>query len=125
MASLRSVGPPQNGLRLTGKNADTALMAELVVQRPWDATGLFRRLKIELDGATVARLRNNQSHVQEVRPGTHTVRAKLDWLSSPVLSIELQAHERLIVIVSPGVRSIGASLFRPSQALHIGVGTSG
>ena len=91
----------------------------IVLFRPWDATGLFRRLRVEIDGRRVARLRVKQSHKHPVAPGTHVVRARLDWMYRPALPVDVPAGTRKAVLVTPATRRFWLAFVRPSQVLYI------
>ena len=92
-------------------------MTELTIKRLADSAGVWRRIKVEVDGELVARLRPKQSSSVFLSPGRHEVRAKMDWCSSPTVSIEGQAT----VEIEYPFASWRKLLRHTDEAIHIAV----
>jgi hypothetical protein len=61
----------------------------LVIHRPDDWGGRFRRLRIFVDSVEVAGLRPNGRYTAELPAGEHQVRGQMDWATCAPLSIVL------------------------------------
>jgi hypothetical protein len=92
-------------------------MAVLTITRASDSAGLLRRMKVQVDGVTVARLRPSRTATVEVGPGPHVVQARMDWCSSPTVMVESDAR----IVVEYPFSSI-AKLFKDTgNAIRITV----
>ena len=79
-------------------------MTTLSITRPREWFGRFRKLKVLLDGATVARIGVGETVVLEVEPGRHALQLEMDWCRSPVLEVHVEAGTGLRYrSKSPGV----------------------
>jgi hypothetical protein len=67
-------------------------MTMLTITRTSDSAGLLRRMQIEVDNKTAARLRPNRTKTIEVGSGPHVVQARMDWCSSPTVVVDGDAH---------------------------------
>lgn len=67
-------------------------MATLTVSRLRDSAGVMRSITIEVDGRPSLKVRHGQTDQVNVGPGRHTVRARMDWCSSPELTFEGDTH---------------------------------
>jgi hypothetical protein len=75
-------------------------MGTLAIRRPNDGGGHFRRLKVYVDGAEVARLWPTRSYTAEVANGVHLVHGRMDWTTCDPLPVEVTAGETVTVEVS-------------------------
>lgn len=75
-------------------------MGTLIIRRPNDGGGYFRRLKVYIDGTEVAGLRPNETHTVEIADGVHEVRVRMDWVTCDPLSVEVTEGEAVTVEVS-------------------------
>jgi hypothetical protein len=66
-----------------------------------DARDRGRSYRIEIDGRRVGKLRRGETAKYPVTPGTHTVRARIDWTGSPALPVEVSADAPARVVVGP------------------------
>ncbi|WP_328338559.1 hypothetical protein [Micromonospora sp. NBC_00421] len=96
-------------------------MASVVVRRGNDLGGLLRRMKIELDGVVVARLKQGESITLKVNPGPHVFRARLDWLTSAPLELHVEENMQFTLAVAAGekVQTYDATFIRPETALEL------
>ena len=94
-------------------------MATLEVNRR-SAWGLFRRLKIEVDGSLVLELPTYATRSVEVDPGFHAVVAKMDWVSSPALGVTCRDDEptRVQVVISSPFAAFRA-FYAPSTVFEV------
>ena len=68
-------------------------MASIEVRRGNDAAGYFRRIKITLDGAPVARLRPGKSATVALPPGVHQLGGAMDWVRSEDITVEADSDD--------------------------------
>jgi hypothetical protein len=91
----------------------------LTITRASDSAGLLRRILIQVDNETVARLRPNRTETVALGPGPHVVQARMDWCSSPPVTINADGH----IGVAYPLKSI-TKLFRDTgNAIKISVRT--
>ncbi len=64
-------------------------MAAIEIHRPWACFGVFRELKVWIDGVQVGNVRIRRSEVFEVTNATHTIRVSMDWCKSPPFEVDL------------------------------------
>ena len=57
-------------------------MAELLICRSADRFGRLRRIRVRVDGVTVARLLPSEETMVPLAEGTYSVTAQQDWASS-------------------------------------------
>lgn len=85
--------------------------ARIVVRRPpGGARDLLRKYWIEVDGTRVGTLSRGDTAEFAVVPGTHRVRARIDWTGSAPLRLELAPGEVVRLRVEPG-----GTVFRADQ----------
>lgn len=81
-------------------------MATVTVRRGNDPMGRMRRMRVEIDGSTAARLSVNGSESIDVSPGSHILRARMDWQSSKPLQVALSTDETITVVVGSSWRML-------------------
>ncbi|MEV5207819.1 hypothetical protein AB0K35_10130 [Micromonospora sp. NPDC053740] len=98
-------------------------MPRIAVRRALDAGGLLRRIKVEIDGQVVARLKRGAVQSVDVAPGRHVVRAHLDWQSSAPVEVHLAGTETIAVEAAIAERSMTftATFLRPESGLDLQV----
>lgn len=79
--------------------AYSAAVSSLRVRRGRDTAGVLRRTIIDVDGEPVVRVRRGETVEVDIGPGKHTVRARMDWLSSPTLRVDVAENETVTVQV--------------------------
>ncbi|GIF41489.1 hypothetical protein Axi01nite_58000 [Actinoplanes xinjiangensis] len=62
----------------------------------------FRAYRLEIDGETVGEIRHGGEVTIVTTPGTRTVRALIDWMESPPLTVTVQPGRTVTVLVEPG-----------------------
>lgn len=76
-------------------------MSTLTFRRPGgDSAGVFRDLRVFVDGMYVVGLKPGHSRSVEVAAGRHEVVGNMDWAKSPVLVCEVPEGEHVVVEVS-------------------------
>jgi|SRR5690554_50550 len=68
-------------------------MATVRLKRTSEYNNRIRDYKIFIDGQQVGTIANGETKDFPTTVGQHTVRAKIDWCSSPELSIELKENQ--------------------------------
>jgi hypothetical protein len=63
---------------------------------------LVRAYRIEVDGVAVGKVRRGGEITVAVAPGSHRVRAALDWSGSPELDVGVAPGHTVRLIVEPG-----------------------
>lgn len=96
-------------------------MAEIKVSRGADFGGLLRRMKVEVDGAVVAAVKQNGSVTVEVDPGSHVVRVRQDWMASAPVTVHVDAggSAALHAEVPERALTLTVLLFRSGSALEL------
>ncbi|HSE45679.1 MAG TPA: hypothetical protein VLA89_10175 [Gemmatimonadales bacterium] len=61
----------------------------VVVRRVGKWRDHFRAYRIEIDGTLRGKVREGETLTLELAPGDHQVQARIDWLGSPPLRIEI------------------------------------
>jgi hypothetical protein len=74
---------------------------------------------VEVDEQPVTRLAVSQRYALEVTPGRHKIQAKVLWMSSPALAVDVAAGQSLHVDVKPDVRHVWNMALRPKHFLRI------
>ncbi len=92
-------------------------MGQIVVRRAADTAGVFRRIKVLIDGDVVASLKPQEQKSIDVVAGPHTVRAKMDWCGSERLQVSVAGDAPIEVEVSLPWSGILAGFFAPRTAL--------
>jgi hypothetical protein len=72
-------------------------MGEVVIRRGADTVGVFRRIVVRIDGVVALRLRVNQSKTLSLANGTHRVTARMDWVRSRELVIDVSDESTVIL----------------------------
>ena len=98
-------------------------MPMITVRRALDAGGVLRRMKIEVDGQIVARLKRGAAQSVDVAPGRHVVRAHLDWQSSAPVEVHLAGTETVALEAAITERSMtfSATFLQPETGLDLRV----
>ena len=68
-------------------------MATLKIKRTNEWVNMARNYKIYIDGQFVGRISNGATKEFPITAGQHTVRAKIDWCSSPDIFINIDTNE--------------------------------
>jgi len=68
-------------------------MARLILKRPSKWLDLARSYKIYVDGQRIGKIHNDETKEFEITPGQHTIKAKIDFLSSKSLRFEVKNDE--------------------------------
>jgi hypothetical protein len=64
-------------------------MAKLFIKRKKEWNNRARKFKLYIDGEKVDNIGNGEIKEFELKPGKHTVIAKIDWMSSPEFKVDL------------------------------------
>jgi hypothetical protein len=91
----------------------------LRVERALDGAGILRRIVIDIDGAPAARVGHGKTVEVAVSPGQHSVRARMDWHTSPTIQVDVPAHETVTVRVQYPFSSIRQVMRRSASAMEI------
>jgi hypothetical protein len=84
--------------------------AAIVVRRP-STWGLFlRSIIIYIDGKRAGKVRNGQSVLFDVAPGSHAVRIRLDWMKTEPLEVHVGPSETVTLECQTGARLVAAGL---------------
>ncbi|MEU4819918.1 hypothetical protein AB0G03_30130 [Micromonospora aurantiaca] len=98
-------------------------MSTITVRRAVDAGGILTRMKIEVDGQIVARLRRGAEHSFDAEPGRHVVRVRLSWQSSLPVEVTLNGNETVALEAAYSERSwrFTETFLHPRGALDLRV----
>ena len=69
------------------------------VTRKHAYNAMLRAIRIEIDGREVGKLRNDQTASFPVSPGSHRLVAKIDWMGSKAIDIDVREGEVQTVTV--------------------------
>ncbi len=75
--------------------------------------------KVEVDERPSARLWAGQRQAVNASPGRHKIQAKVLWMSSPSLTVEVEAGQSQTVTIAPDVRHIWNMFLRPNHFLRV------
>jgi hypothetical protein len=75
-------------------------MVKIKIQRTNDYINAVRNYRLFIDGQKVGTISNGQRKEFEIPPGRHSLVAKIDWCSSPELTIEINENDSKTFIVS-------------------------
>ena len=114
-----SVARSSRGTRLEPAWSYGAVVSVLRVQRAKTAVGLLRRIVVEVDGRAVLRVGWGQTVEVAIEPGQHSVRARADWQTSPMLQVNISADETVTVRVTHPFSSIRKLLRNTDSAIRI------
>lgn len=92
-----------------------AAVSVLRVERALDSAGIFRRIVIDIDGAPAVRVGHGKTVEVAVSPGEHTLRARMDWHTSPTIEVNVPAGETVTVRVNYPFSAV-RKLFRRSDS---------
>jgi len=84
-------------------------MPKILIHRISEFENRARKIKIELDGKPVAKIKNGEKLKLDVPSGKHTIQAKIDWCSSNLLDLDVDDSSKIELALSSGD---GASLVR-------------
>jgi hypothetical protein len=89
----------------------------------YDTGAFLRRLSFRVDGRRVARVRRGRPARVEVPAGIHVVQARMDWLRSAPLELDLAADATVSVTGGFTERALTATgfLLSPGTALELQV----
>ncbi len=68
-------------------------MATIKLDRTNEYTNRFRKFRVYIDGIKAGEISNGESKSFEVTAGKHEVVCKIDWCSSPTISMEVPEGE--------------------------------
>ncbi len=74
-------------------------MATLIIKRTSEYNNRLRDYQIFLDGKKIGTIANGQTKEFEMPPGQHTLIAKIDWCSSPEISLTINETDRKELVV--------------------------
>ena len=74
-------------------------MATIVIKRKTNYTGYFRNYQIILDGKKIGTIKNGETKEFETTSGQHHIQSKVDWYSSPELSLTLSDEYKKEIII--------------------------
>lgn len=96
-------------------------MPTVILVRGLDFLGSGRKFKIYLDGSLAAKVGRFDRIRVEVPPGTHEIHARLDWLRSSPLQLQLQSGDVVTVEATAGARAAGFTAFflKPRSAIDL------
>jgi hypothetical protein len=72
-------------------------LAQIVIRRLSELSGMFREYQIFIDDQKVGSVRNNQDVAFDVTPGRHSVQVRLDWVKSKPQQITLAADQTVVL----------------------------
>lgn len=95
----------------------------LALRRGHDGMGVLRRLTVEVDGEVAARLKQGEVTEVTLPAGDHGIRARMDWLSSALTTVQVLPDATVRVAVAVGERAATADgmLLRPEEAIDVSV----
>jgi hypothetical protein len=96
-----------------------ASQAQILLHRRVSVVQPALRYAVEVDERLVRRLAVSQRHAVDVTPGRHNVQAKVLWMSSPALAVDVAPGESLHVDIKPDVRHLWNMFVRPSRFLRV------
>ena len=97
-------------------------MPRIRLTRAPDAGAILRRMRFDIDGRPVARLRRGESTYVEVPAGTHEVRVRMDWLRSAPVRLHLTDGAALVAVtaaVTEHSSTFTGMFLRPRTALEL------
>ena len=69
-------------------------MATIIIKRTSEFVNRLRNYRIFLDGEKIGTIANGETKEFEITPGLHTIIAKIDWCTSPEISVTLSDSEK-------------------------------
>lgn len=92
----------------------------LVVQRPQEKyRDSLRAYHLEVDGAHVGEVRPGESVNCDLSPGSHSVRACIDWTGSPTIEVDVPPGGSICLRVEATGASGLAALFKRESYLRL------
>lgn len=64
-------------------------MAIIEIHRPMDYYGIYRKLKVWIDGVHIGGIRTEETEIFEVTDAIHTVQVSMDWCKSVPYEVEM------------------------------------
>ena len=77
----------------------TAAVGYIELMRPHQLRHMLAKLKVELDGDEIAQLHDDESIQLPVGAGTHELRVKMSWVSSPRMLVTIGDGETVRLAV--------------------------
>ena len=71
-------------------------MTTVLVRRSREWTNRLRGIRIILDGVEVGVVKNGEKQNFMVKPGTHTLQARIDWCSSKEVQFTIAEDQQLV-----------------------------
>lgn len=68
-------------------------MATIKIQRTSEYNNWMKDYKIFIDGKKIGTIKNGETKLFSTLPGQHTLTAKVEWCSSPVISFDINDDE--------------------------------
>ena len=75
--------------------------AAISIRRRPALNSITRAFSVLVDGNVLGKIRSGQSEIYNVPPGTHRVQVKLDWYTSPEVTVTTAAGERVAFVCGP------------------------
>jgi len=76
------------------------------------------RYRVYVDGVIVAKLAMSKHLTATVTPGRHSIQARVFWMSSAPLEVDIAAGETVRVDVTPDAKHFWNEFTRPATFLH-------
>jgi hypothetical protein len=89
-------------------------MANITLVRSNELMNRFRHILIFLNGQRLCELSNGETRSFELKPGTHTLQAKIDWCSSQPFSFQIGDTEHKTFLVSSFAKHHPLGIFAAS-----------
>jgi hypothetical protein len=93
--------------------------ASILLHRRINAVQPALLYAVNIDERRVGRLAVSQRQTVGVAPGRHTVQAKVLWMSSPELAVDVAPGQSVHVEIGPDVRHLWNMAFRPHRFLRV------
>ena len=74
-------------------------MAHLTVNRIAGYSNKFRKIKLVLDHQVIAELQDGEIKVLNISPGTHTIKAEIDWCQSNEIAFSILEGENIELVL--------------------------
>jgi len=94
----------------------------LTIARAKNGTAILRRFTVLIDGAEVGRIGPGEVRHFPLQTGTHTIAVKIDWCTSPAVTVEKLESENLPLrcgIRFDDWRCIVVPFTRPREYVHV------
>jgi hypothetical protein len=83
------------------------MAAKLILTRKGSMLNRRQPFRVFVDGVEAGQVKNDDTEEFTLTPGTHTVHAKISWMSSAVESIEIKEGENTYRTLGSGLKFIG------------------